>query len=162
MNKAPKPLYRKVNTKTHGVHHLKGWDASRDRNTKSGMQRSLKKNVRRGLDYTPLYMFLLSKVGRPWSEVHSEALSRLPKGDDILNNIFNRPEPYRILGTGESAYFSGMFIDDDGILRKVMPEIQNEDILPLCNCCTHTLNGEVLVRKFDPAMDRASILKLYR
>ena len=44
-----KPLYRKVNTRTRNVSHNKGSDAKRDRNTKKGISKSLKKDVQRGL-----------------------------------------------------------------------------------------------------------------
>lgn len=49
-----------------------------------GIQRSMKKNDHRGLDYTPLYKFLLSKIGEDWTSVHSEALSRLDKEEPIF------------------------------------------------------------------------------
>jgi len=38
----------------------------------------------RGLDYTPLFFFLLSKIGQHWDEVYSEAISRLDRPDPIF------------------------------------------------------------------------------
>ena len=81
MNK--KPLYRKVNTRAYGVHHWKGGDAKHDRNTKTGTQRSMKKGVQRGRDYTPLFKFLLSKIGKDWDKVYSEACARLDTPEPI-------------------------------------------------------------------------------
>ncbi len=76
-----KPLYRRVNTRTHGVSHAYGGDYrdSRGKDTALGMR----KGVRRGLDYTPLFKFLLSKVGHEWDSVFSEAVSRLDKTEPI-------------------------------------------------------------------------------
>ena len=37
-----------------------------------------------GLDYTPLYKFLLFKVGRKWDEVYSEAIARLDKKNQFF------------------------------------------------------------------------------
>ena len=36
-----------------------------------------------GLDYTPLFRFLLSKVGQDWDAVHSEAVARLDRQEPI-------------------------------------------------------------------------------
>ena len=38
----------------------------------------------RGLDYTPLFKFLLKKVGSNWDDVYSEAVSRLDRPDPIF------------------------------------------------------------------------------
>lgn len=54
-----KSLYRKVNTTTHNVWHYDGDDYKNIRS--SGGSTSMKQGVRRGLDYTPLFKFLLSK-----------------------------------------------------------------------------------------------------
>ncbi|MFX8020124.1 hypothetical protein ABTK57_20225, partial [Acinetobacter baumannii] len=67
------PLYRKVNTTAHGVFHRFGEDFSTmRRSVNAGEVRldaiSMKKGVRRGLDYTPLFRFLLSRVGQDWDE----------------------------------------------------------------------------------------------
>jgi hypothetical protein len=62
------PLYRKVNTRTRGVHHHKGGRARWERGTKAATQNeaqrgSMHAGGQNGLDYTPLFRFLLSKVG---------------------------------------------------------------------------------------------------
>jgi hypothetical protein len=73
------PLYRKVNTRARGVRHNFGgeyrWRRGDSEDNRTGMARG----VQRGLDYTPLFRFLLSRVGDDWDEVHSEAVSRLDK-----------------------------------------------------------------------------------
>ena len=81
------PLFRKVNTTARGVSHRFGGEYRHERNTKrlvtsDAVRSPMRRNERRGLDYTPLFKFLLSKVGSSWSEVQREALSRL-----------DRPEP---------------------------------------------------------------------
>ncbi len=48
---------------------------------------------------------------------------------------------------GESAVYSGLFIDDNGILQKIgTPDMLPP--LPSCDCCTHTVNGKPNPRKF--------------
>ncbi|HET7230788.1 MAG TPA: hypothetical protein VFJ16_12340 [Longimicrobium sp.] len=97
---------------------------------------------RRGLDYTPLFRFLLSRVGSKWDDVHREAAARLDRPDPIFwlvaRNEHARREMVRV---GESSYFSGLYVDDDGILRIVQPDLRAENLTPSCTCCTHTFNG---------------------
>lgn len=66
------PLYRSVNTRTHGVKHGLGGDYRNERNKKavkaSDVNRSsMRSHHRHGRDYTPLFRFLLSKVGGNWN-----------------------------------------------------------------------------------------------
>lgn len=95
------------------------------------------------LDYTPLYKFLLSKVGQDWDKIHSEAISRLDKEEPIyhLVALFNKSEEKDYVRCGESSYYSGLFVDENNFLQKVNPNLKNEDMYPSCNCCTHTFNG---------------------
>src|SRR5687767_1318054 len=70
-----KPLYRKVNTRARGVHHGFGGDFRHERNTKrfkeaDATRGSMHASGNRGLDYTPLFRFLLSSVGRNWDDVY--------------------------------------------------------------------------------------------
>ncbi len=155
MNKEIKPLYRKVNTKARNCHHNKGGDARHDRNTKAGLKRPMKKDVNRGLDYTPLYMFLLSKVGQDFTAIHKEALSRLDSEDAIYHLVLT-PEvirqghgKYGYVNCGESSRYSALFIDEDNTLQKLMPNLTNEQLYPSCHCCTHTFNGKPLVKTYD-------------
>lgn len=151
------PLYRKVNTRTHHVHHDKGGEHRHGRhgkaavrNTAEGVTReAMHGKVQRGLDYTPLYRFLLSRVGTPWAEARREAESRLDRPDPIFWMVALREEDRRtVVRTGESSYFSGLYVDDDGLLQRVAPEITHETMRPNCECCTNTLNGQRLVRHF--------------
>ena len=107
--------------------------------------KSLRKH---GLDYTPLFRFLLSRVGDDWSEVHSEAVARLDDPEPIFWMVA-RPgaerRPYVV--TGENAFFSGLFVDEENRLRLVDPDLGNEDLTPSCPCCTHTFNGKPLLRR---------------
>lgn len=149
MNKEAKPLYRKVNTRARHVWHNKGSEARYDRNTKTGLEKSMKQGKQRGLDYTPLYMFLLSKVGQDWDKVHSEAVARL-KGADV-DAVYNmvlvddqQGHGYGYFNGGESSKYSTLFIDENNLLQKTHPDLKNEDLEPSCSCCTHTFNGKVL------------------
>ncbi|HVG43969.1 MAG TPA: hypothetical protein VM890_04540 [Longimicrobium sp.] len=139
------PLYRKVNTQTHGVHHGTGGDYRTERNAKapsSAGRGSMHGKRKRGLDYTPLFRFLLSKVGAEWDGVYSEAVARLDRPDPIFWLVArHEAERREIVRVGESSYYSGLYVDDDGILRIVDPDLRAEDLTPSCTCCTHTLNG---------------------
>lgn len=157
MNKQKEPLYRKVNTKALHVHHNTGGDAKYSRHTKKGMSTKMKQGVHRGLDYTPLYRFLLSKVGQPFDAVYSEAIHRLDKPDPIYHIVLDKDNLGDLqvrygmnrgyVRCGDSTYYSQLHVDDQGILQKIKPELKNEDITPDCNCCTHTFNGKVLIKK---------------
>lgn len=142
-----KPLYRKVNTRARGVHHLHGGDFKNTRRREFGV--GMRKGIQRGLDYTPLFKFLLSKVGCPWSEVHSEAVSRLDKREPILCLVAMDYESAKeVVCVGESSFFSGLYVDEEGFLRKVNPDIDEETLEPSCKCCTHTFNGVPFTRKY--------------
>ena len=75
MKRETKPLYRKVNTRARGVRHDFGGDFKNSRNKKREnpevTKGSMHGKVERGLDYTPLFRFLLSKVGLAWETVFS-------------------------------------------------------------------------------------------
>lgn len=145
--KEKKPLYRKVNTCTRGVHHQEGSDAKYDRNTKKGMSKSMKKCDKRGLDYTPLYKFLLSKVGQDWDAIHSEAISRLDKEEPIYYMVA-RNEDEKCNIWGDTSKYSKLYVDDNNILQKVY-NVKNEMLYPGCSCCTHTFNGIKLINTHD-------------
>lgn len=140
-------LYRKVNTRTHHVHHSFGGDYRHSRHKKRATLESYGKmssSKERGLDYTPLYRFLLSKVGSDWNVVFSEAQSRLDKEDPIYHLVArNEHEKKDMVRVGESTYFSGLYIDENGILQKTNPNLKALDLKPFCPCCTHTFNGKV-------------------
>ncbi|WP_299348689.1 hypothetical protein [uncultured Shimia sp.] len=146
-----KPLYRKVNTRTHGVRHGCGrLKESADPDTKKGMR----KGLRHGLDYTPLYKYLLSKVGKPWAEVYSEATSRLDSEEPIWDIVARSElDQQALVRGGESSYYNGLYVDDDGYLVKVDPALNAANLRPFCSCCTHTFNGEPFGLPFLDAWD---------
>ena len=139
------PLYRKVNTQTHGVHHDTGGNYRTERKKavlSEASRGSMHGKRMRGLDYTPLFLFLLSKVGSEWNSVYSEAVARLDRPDPIFWLVARSETDRReIVRIGESSYYSGLYVDDAGILRIVNPDLRPEDLTPYCSCCTHTFNG---------------------
>lgn len=147
-------LYRKANTKAHGVHHLHGGDYRDERNSKARKRsdltrQSMHSHSRRGLDYTPLFRFLLSRVGQPWRDVHSEAVRRLDRPDPLfwlvaLHEHGRRP----YVPVGESSYYSGLYVDETGLLQLVDPTLGPASLAPQCKCCTHTFNGIPFTRPF--------------
>lgn len=157
-NENKKPLWRKENKtiicKKYYVQ--RGEDFRHDRNTKKmknfeGGKISMKKR-KLGRDYTPLYKFLLSKVGKNWDEIFSEAKSRLDEekpiwhlvmdpNDEIVKTRYFGKLPERIR-CGESSYYSALFVDENNILQKVNPNAKAPE--PNCSCCTWTFNGKVI------------------
>jgi len=144
MNKIKSKLFRKVNTTTFNVHHNFGEDFKRSKKIDDNEVRGkMKRNIERGLDYTPLFRFLLSKVGKNWDEVFSEAKSRLNKTEPIFWMVaVNEIDKQNFIRTGESSYFSGLYVDESNILQKCNPELTKEKMEKFCDCCTHTFNGE--------------------
>jgi hypothetical protein len=146
-NEKPK-LYRKVNTRARGVRHDFGGDFKNSRNKKRETLEQVKGTMygkkERGLDYTPLFRFLLSKVGFNWDEVFSEAKSRLDKTEPIFWIVaLTQDEKKDYVRVGESSYFSGLYVDDNSILQIVNPDLKARDLKPFCSCCTHTFNGKL-------------------
>jgi hypothetical protein len=144
---ASEPLYRSVNTQTHGVRHHVGGDyrAGRPTSTTSDVEpiRSpMHGKARRGRDYTPLFRFLLSRVGQTWDTVFSEAKARLDRTDPIFWLVARLDtERQEVVRVGESTHFSGLYVDAEGLLQLVNPDLRSEDMIPTCTCCTHTFNG---------------------
>lgn len=148
-----KPLYRKVNTRTRGVVHGGGeyrWMRNRKGEKRNeAMRGSMHAGQRHGLDYTPLFKFLLSKVGEHWDAIYSEAVSRLDRPDPIYWLVArSEGEKKDYVCVGESSFYSGLHVDADNRLALVNPGLKNEDMEPGCACCTHTFNGERFVRPF--------------
>lgn len=151
-----KSLFGKVNTRTHGVRHGCGGEARWSRHSKTAKREAVRQSKMRsglehGLDYTPLYRFLLNKVGHSWDALYSEALKRLPKEDPIWYMVAQTnhdQEPF--FRSGESSYFSCLFVDDDETLQRVAPNVVNELLWPSCRCCTHSFNGQTFVNGYDP------------
>jgi hypothetical protein len=149
------PLFRRVNTKARGVHHNFGGSYKHQRNTKAEqrsevLHSSMHGNVRRGLDYTPLFKFLLSKVGCNWNEIYAEAIARLDQPAPIFWLVaLHERERKDYARVGESSYYSGLYVDADGRLQIVNPELGASSLEPSCSCCTHTFNGKRFTRRYS-------------
>lgn len=148
------PLYRKVNTTAHRVHHGQGGDYSDDRNARAtrsdeAVRSPMHGRRQLGLDYTPLFRFLISKVGAEWASVYSEAVARLDRADPIFWLVALRhDERRRYVLIGESSYYNGLYVDDIGTLQLVDPVVGPSSLVPRCKCCTHTFNGTPFTRPF--------------
>lgn len=142
-------LHRPVNTRTHGVRHGSCSAYRYERHTKSeksslSNRGSMHSHQRHGFDYTPLFRFLLSKVGHPWDAVFSEAKARIDRPEPVFWMVAlheSDKEEYVLLG--DSTYYSGLWVDEAGVLQKVNPQLTPEQMKPCCDCCTHTFNGVV-------------------
>lgn len=147
-----KPLYRSVNTRTHGVRHGGGEDYRSSRRREGRVHAgAMGGRQRHGLDYTPLFKFLLSRVGDDWDTVHAEAIARLDRAEPIFWMVArSQAEGEPFVCMGGSAYYSGLFVDDGNRLQRVDPALSVEQMEPDCACCTHTFNGVLFTRKYRP------------
>ncbi|PYC21520.1 hypothetical protein DMX02_12700 [Pseudomonas jessenii] len=143
-----KPLYRKENTTAHNVWRNNPGGHYRDqRNTKAQSRNEATRGSMHGIkhhgyDYTPLFRFLFSRVGGHWDEIFSEAVSRLDRPDPVFWMVaIHEDDREDIVRLGESAYFNGLFVDEQKQLQIVNPQLTAEDMKPHCRCCTHTFNG---------------------
>ena len=111
----------------------------------------MRRRQRRGLDYTPLFQYLLSKIGEDWDDVFSEAAARLDSTEPIFWMVARQPhERQEFVRLGESTYYSGLYVDADNRLQVVDSELGPHNMEPLCPCCTHTFNGIRFTREYRP------------
>ena len=104
--------------------------------------------MQRVLDYTPLFRFLLSRVGEKWNDVYREAVSRLDKPEPIFWLVtMGKDGAKDFVLVGESSYYSGLYVDDSALLQIVNPSVNETTLEPNCACCTHTFNGVVFTKK---------------
>lgn len=153
MQRAKQALYRKVNTTARGVHHNFGGDFREARSkVKSGQDdgdAGMHHGIRRGLDYTPLFRFLLSRVGQKWDEVYGEAVTRLDRKEPIFWLVaLQESAEQDYVRTGEATYFSGLKVES-GVLRFVNPAVGPSSLVPQCPCCTHTFNGIPFTQRYQ-------------
>ncbi len=137
-----------MNTKALNVHHNFGGDFKFVRNKKDDTREQIKGSMHgkneRGLDYTPLFRFLLSKVGKDWDTVFSEAKARLDKTEPIFWIVaLHENEKQEIVRMGESSFYSGMFVNEARILQLTNPKLTPKDLKHYCTCCTHSFNSKV-------------------
>lgn len=139
------PLYRKYNKLARGFHsNSPGGSYRHERNTKElanfeGSHKSINR-TNGGYDYTPLFKFLLSRIGQNWDDIFSEAASRLDTKEPIFWLVFLQFKQGEVgfIRIGESSYYSKLTVKN-GLLVKADP-----DTLPPpkhCTCCTYTFNG---------------------
>ncbi len=134
MNRKKEPLYRKENKVSLSTKYYvrTGGEYRYQRHTKSTLNDEsthLPMNSGKyGYDYTPLFRFLLSKVGQDWDEVFSEAKSRLDKTGPVFWMVaLHEQERKAVVRLGESSYYSGLYVDGEGLLQKVDPELETFD-----------------------------------
>jgi len=151
MNNRIKPLYRKENkvslSNKYNVstsseyryqRHSKAF-LNDDRNHKSIT------SGKYGYDYTPLFKFLLSKVGGDWNQIYSEAKARLNDPEPVFWVVaLHESERRDIVRLGESTYYSGLFVNDHGKLAIVNPNIAFSDLPIPYPGETITFNGIVM------------------
>ena len=149
------PLFRKENKSSLKTHYYvkKGGDLRHERHTKKmknfeGNHQSMKSG-KFDYDYTPLFRFLQSKVGKKWDDVYSEAVSRLNDTKPIFwlvklhksNSIVELGKEDPITRIGENSYWHTLTVNEDGILVYID---KTSTITPSCSCCTTALDGKVV------------------
>jgi hypothetical protein len=155
MQRPKQPLYRKVNTTARGVHHRFGGDFRDVRQKVSadetgGDAPGMHKGIRRGLDYTPLFRFLLSRVGRKWNEIYGEVIGRVDRKEPIFWLVaLHKNAAQAYVRTGEASYFSGLWVDSNGVLQLVDASVGPGTLAPQCPCCTHTFNGVPFTQRYQ-------------
>jgi hypothetical protein len=129
MKRAKELLYRKENKVSLSTKYyiVKGGEFRYQRNTKEFLNNDSShapmNSGKYGYDYTPLFKFLLSKVGKKWDIIFGEVKSRLDKEEPIFWIVaLHQHEKRDIVKCGESSYYSGLFVDDQGLLQIVNPE----------------------------------------
>ena len=149
------PLFRKENKSSLYTHYYvkKGGDFRHERHTKEmknfeGTHKSMKSG-KFDYDYTPLFRFLQSKVGKKWDNVYSEAVSRLNDTKPIFwlvklhesNNIIEEFSFPAIARIGQNSCWHTLTVDENGILVYID---KTATITPSCSCCTMALDGKVV------------------
>lgn len=127
-----KSLIRKANTTAHGNHYRgkskKGYVRGSKRVKEfheSGQYRMkiLRAKPCDNFDVTPLIKFIQKNVGRPVDEVKSEAKSRFntKKNNGLTKQNFEKHWNHIVnnnyICIYECTFFSGVYVDDDGILQ---------------------------------------------
>lgn len=98
---------------------------------------------KRGRDYTPLFYFLLKQIGKRWDDVFSEVCGRLDTTEPVFWLVaLHEPQQRDLVCIGDSSFYPGLFVDENGILQQVNPSISAKDVKVTCRCCTHTFIGE--------------------
>lgn len=104
-----------------------------------------------GWDYTPLFKYLLSKVGQPWNDVYKDVKPRLNSTIPIHWMVSTNKDVNTLLGyirVGESTYYSSLYVDNKGLLQYVDKTIDHTTLKPTCKCCTYTFNGKRFTNKY--------------
>lgn len=87
-------------------------------------------------------------MGKDWTGVQSEAVSRLDKSEPIYWMVaLNEDDKEECVLLGENSYYSGLYVDENNLLQKVSPDFKPESIYIGCTCCTHTFNGKAVTAK---------------
>jgi hypothetical protein len=165
VNHSVEPLYRRVNTRARNVTHSHGGDYRTERKSRGGgddepRTSSMHGHRHRGLDYTPLYRFLLSRVGQDWDLIHQAAMPRLDQEAPLYHLVARSlGERHAYVCIGESSYYSGLYIDDNNRLQLVDPSLGASSLDPQCACCTHTFNGVKFTRRFVAAAPADGVQK---
>ena len=55
----------------------------------------------------------------------------------------NKNEMADYVRLGDNSYYSGLYVDENGILQISNTDIKPVDMKPFCDCCTHTFNGKL-------------------
>ncbi|ENY0879170.1 hypothetical protein ACFVFU_000224 [Enterobacter hormaechei] len=145
----PRKLYCSVNTTTRHHSNNPGAEYCWERNRKRvgdellAKRESIHGGQKHGRDYTSLFYFLIKKIGKSWNEIFSEVCGRLDTTEPVFWLVALHEHQRRdLFCIGESSFYPGLFVDENGILQEVNTSITIKDVKVTCRCCTHTYIGE--------------------
>ena len=97
--------------------------------------------MKHGYDYTPLFRYLLSRVGDLWEDIYTYVKPRLNTTEAIWIMVSRSgyPQESSYFCLSEGSYWSQLWIDDEGRLQRVDPTQANAS--PGCWCHTYSFNG---------------------
>ena len=127
-----KPLFRKVNIRTHHMRYVDGGEYRWSRNTRQekkteSSRGSTHSDHRHCLDYTPLFKFVLSRVGDDWAAIYGEAVARLHRSEPVFWLVAScDAEKLPFVRIGGKSFFSGLYVDENNRLSLVDPDLRVE------------------------------------
>ncbi|HGE4354010.1 TPA: hypothetical protein ACGK4L_004773, partial [Escherichia coli] len=108
----------------YNVPHLHGgeyhWGRSKNKRVNSEHPYILPMSgkINYGLDYSPLFMFLLRKTGEKSDQVYSEAILRLDLPDPTFFLVaLHETDQRNFVRCGKSSYYNGLYVDENGYLK---------------------------------------------
>jgi hypothetical protein len=77
-----------------------------------------------------LFYFLIKQIGKPWDDIFSEVCGRLDTTEPVFWLVaLHEHQQQDLVRIGESSFYPGLFVDENGILQQVNPSISGKDVV---------------------------------